>query len=230
MKKNNKLLSGILVALLFIIGGLSAYAYNKEQNYKNNKPVTSNNNSQETANTKFINNSLNKFNEVDTLDKKISELKTLLDKKDEITSKNKDDEIKLFNDVLKQMRTSLSSLIEKEIQNNTLSQVDKQDSEKVNSAKNSLNTLQATIEKEKNVIYENEGDGATTLTTIANVLVANNEVLAAANAQQAAPSTQTQDQTNGQATQGQTTPPVVTPTQPARQNSGATVPNNQKNQ
>lgn len=89
MKKNNKLLIGLLTIVILAVIGLSAYAYQKQQALNSNKPKVENK-KEDSKLEKLIKETVSKFNKENDLNKKIEIFKSILDKKDEVAKENKD--------------------------------------------------------------------------------------------------------------------------------------------
>ncbi|WP_314396503.1 hypothetical protein, partial [uncultured Gemella sp.] len=156
MKKNKKLLIGLLTIVIIAVIGLSVYAYQKQQTL-NNKPKVEKK-KEDFKLEKLIKDTISKFDKENDLNKKIEIFKSLVDKKDEISKEKKDKLNSDYNDAIKNMREKISNSIKEKIKNATLSDEDKKNNEKVDSVKKELNELQSTLEKEKSVLFEKEED------------------------------------------------------------------------
>ena len=70
MKKNSKLLIGLLTIVILAVIGLSAYAYQKQQALNSNKPKVENK-KEDSKLEKFIKDTVSKFDKENDLNKKI---------------------------------------------------------------------------------------------------------------------------------------------------------------
>ena len=145
MKKNKKLLIGLLTIVIMAVIGLSAYAYQKQQTL-NNKPKVEKK-KEDSKLEKLIKDTTSKFYKENDLNKKIEIFKSLVDKKDEISKEKKDKLTSEYNDAIKKMREKISNSIKEKIKNATLSDDDKKNNEKVEAAKKELNDLQVLLKK-----------------------------------------------------------------------------------
>ena len=157
MKKNSKLLIGLLTIVILAVIGLSAYAYQKQQAMNNNKPKVEKK-KEDPKLEKFIKDTVSKFDKENDLNKKIEIFKLLVDKKGDVAKENKDKLNSEYNDAIKNMREKLNNTVKDKIKNASLNDEDKKNNEKVDSVKKELNELQSTLEKEKSVLFEKEED------------------------------------------------------------------------
>ena len=171
MKKNKKLLVGLLTIVILAVIGLSAYAYQKQQTLNSNKQKVEKK-KDDSKFEKLIKDTVSKFDKENDLNKKIEIFKSLVDKKDEISKEKKDKLNSDYNDVIKNMREKLSNSIKEKIKNATLSDDDKKNNEKVEAAKKELNDLQALLDKEKSVLFEKEEDYNSITQSIKDTLTA----------------------------------------------------------
>lgn len=170
MKKNKKLLIGLLTIVIMAVIGLSAYAYQKQQTL-NNKPKVEKK-KEDSKLEKLIKDTTSKFYKENDLNKKIEIFKSLVDKKDEISKEKKDKLTSEYNDAIKKMREKISNSIKEKIKNATLSDDDKKNNEKVEAAKKELNDLQVLLDKEKSIIFEKNEDYDTVVQSIKDALTA----------------------------------------------------------
>ena len=171
MKKNSKLLIGLLTIVILAVIGLSAYAYQKQQALNSNKPKVENK-KEDSKLEKLIKETVSKFDKENDLNKKIEIFKSILDKKDEVAKENKDKLNNEYNDAIKNMREKLNNAVKDKIKNASLNDEDKKNSEKVESVKKELNDLQSTLEKEKSVLFEKEEDYNSIAQSIKDALTA----------------------------------------------------------
>ena len=157
MKKNSKLLIGLLTIVILAVIGLSAYAYQKQQAMNSNKPKVENK-KEDPKLEKFIKDTVSKFDKENDLNKKIEIFKLLVDKKGDVAKENKDKLNSEYNDAIKNMREKLINVVKDKIKNASLNDEDKKNNGKVDSVKKELNELQSTFEKEKSVLFEKEED------------------------------------------------------------------------
>ena len=157
MKKNSKLLIGLLTIVILAVIGLSAYAYQKQQAMNSNKPKVENK-KEDPKLEKFIKDTVSKFDKENDLNKKIEIFKLLVDKKGDVAKENKDKLNSEYNDTIKNMREKLINVVKDKIKNASLNDEDKKNNGKVDSVKKELNELQSTFEKEKSVLFEKEED------------------------------------------------------------------------
>ena len=157
MKKNSKLLIGLLTIVILAVIGLSAYAYQKQQAMNSNKPKVENK-KEDPKLEKFIKDTVSKFDKENNLNKKIEIFKLLVDKKGDVAKENKDKLNSEYNDAIKNMREKLINVVKDKIKNASLNDEDKKNNGKVDSVKKELNELQSTLEKEKSVLFEKEED------------------------------------------------------------------------
>lgn len=157
MKKNSKLLIGLLTIVILAVIGLSAYAYQKQQAMNSNKPKVENK-KEDPKLEKFIKDTVSKFDKENDLNKKIEIFKLLVDKKGDVVKENKDKLNSEYNDAIKNMREKLINVVKDKIRNASLNDEDKKNNGKVDSVKKELNELQSTLEKEKSVLFEKEED------------------------------------------------------------------------
>ena len=157
MKKNSKLLIGLLTIVILAVIGLSAYAYQKQQAMNSNKPKVENK-KEDPKLEKFIKDTVSKFDKENDLNKKIEIFKLLVDKKGDVAKENKDKLNSEYNDAIKNIREKLINVVKDKIKNASLNDEDKKNNGKVDSVKKELNELQSTLEKEKSVLFEKEED------------------------------------------------------------------------
>ena len=157
MKKNSKLLIGLLTIVILAVIGLSAYAYQKQQAMNSNKPKVENK-KEDPKLEKFIKDTVSKFDKENDLNKKIEIFKLLVDKKGDVAKENKDKLNSEYNDAIKNMREKLINVVKDKIKNASLNDEDKKNNGKVDSVKKELNELQSTLENEKSVLFEKEED------------------------------------------------------------------------
>ena len=154
MKKNKKLLVGLLSIVIMSVIGLSAYAYQKYQ-IAPNKFIM---NKSKSKFEKIISESKSKFDKENDFNKKLNVLKELQGYKDEVAAENKDKVRTEFEKTVKEMREKLSNDLKDRINKLTLNDEDKKDSAKVEKAKKELSDLQSLINENKNVLFEKQRD------------------------------------------------------------------------
>ena len=154
MKKNKKLLVGLLSIVIMSVIGLSAYAYQKYQ-IAPNKFIM---NKSKSKFEKIISESKSKFDKENDFNKKLNVLKELQGYKDEVAAENKDKVRTDFEKTVKEMREKLSNDLKNKINKLTLNDEDKKDSAKVEKAKKELSDLQSLINENKNVLFEKQRD------------------------------------------------------------------------
>lgn len=158
MKKNNKLLVGLLIIVLLAVIGLSAYAYQKQKALNNVKPKVTETKKEDSKFEKIIKESSSNFNKENELSKKIDILKNLLTYKDEINKENKDKLNEQFNSQVKEMREKIKNSLKDKISTLTVTNEDKTNTEKVTNVKKELTELQTLVDKEKETIFEKDED------------------------------------------------------------------------
>lgn len=156
MRKNNKVLLGLLIVVLLAVIGLSAYAYQKQKALNNIKPKVTQTKKDESKFDKIIKESSSNFNKENDLNKKIEILKSLLSHKEDIEKENKDKLTSDYNKLVKEMREKLQSNLKDKISSLTINNDDKNNSEKIDSVKKELSELQTLVEKEKETIFEKD--------------------------------------------------------------------------
>lgn len=154
MKKNKKLLVGLLSIVIMSVIGLSAYAYQKYQIAPNKFII----NKSKSKFEKIISESKSKFDKENDFNKKLNVLKELQGYKDEIVAENKDKVRTDYEKTVKEMREKLSNDLKEKINKLTLNDEDKKDNEKVENAKKELSDLQSLINENKNVLFEKQRD------------------------------------------------------------------------
>ena len=154
MKKNKKLLVGLLSLVIMSVIGLSAYAYQKYQIAPNKFII----NKSKSKFEKIISESKSKFDKENDFNKKLNVLKELQGYKDEVAAENKDKVRTDFEKTVKEMREKLSNDLKDRINKLTLNDEDKKDSAKVEKAKKELSDLQSLINENKNVLFEKQRD------------------------------------------------------------------------
>ena len=154
MKKNKKLLVGLLSIVIMSVIGLSAYAYQKYQIAPNKFII----NKSKSKFEKIISDSKSKFDKENDFNKKLNVLKELQGYKDEVAAENKDKVRTEFEKTVKEMREKLSNDLKNKINKLTLNDEDKKDSAKVEKAKKELSDLQSLINENKNVLFEKQRD------------------------------------------------------------------------
>ena len=154
MKKNKKLLVGLLSIVIMSVIGLSAYAYQKYQIAPNKFII----NKSKSKFEKIISDSKSKFDKENDFNKKLNVLKELQGYKDEVAAENKDKVRTDFEKTVKEMREKLSNDLKEKINKLTLNDEDKKDSAKVEKAKKELSDLQSLINENKNVLFEKQRD------------------------------------------------------------------------
>ena len=110
MKKNSKLLIGLLTIVILAVIGLSAYAYQKQQAMNNNKPKVEKK-KEDPKLEKFIKDTVSKFDKENDLNKKIEIFKLLVDKKGDVAKENKDKLNSEYNDAIKNIREKLINVV-----------------------------------------------------------------------------------------------------------------------
>ena len=154
MKKNKKLLVGLLSIVIISVIGLSAYAYQKYQIAPNKFII----NKSKSKLEKIITESKSKFDKENDFNKKLNVLKELQGYKDEVAAENKDKVRNDFEKTVKEMREKLSNDLKDKINKLTLNDADKKDNAKVEKAKKELSDLQSLINENKNVLFEKQRD------------------------------------------------------------------------
>ena len=154
MKKNKKLLVGLLSIVIMSVIGLSAYAYQKYQIAPNKFII----NKSKSKLEKIITESKSKFDKENDFNKKLNVLKELQGYKDEVAAENKDKVRNDFEKTVKEMREKLSNDLKDKINKLTLNDADKKDNAKVEKAKKELSDLQSLINENKNVLFEKQRD------------------------------------------------------------------------
>lgn len=231
MRKNNKVLLGLLIVVLLAVIGLSAYAYQKQKALNNIKPKVTQTKKDESKFEKIIKESSSNFNKENDLSKKIDILKNLLTYKDQISKENKDKLNEQFNSQVKEMREKIKNSLKDKISSLTVTNEDKTNTEKITNVKKELTELQTLVEKEKETIFEKDEEFSE-ISQLIKTNLATTEVTQTASSansknEQAQP-TEVVEVPTTQRARGTTTytPPRVqnNPTAPARNsNSGATV-------
>lgn len=156
MRKNNKVLFGLLIVVLLAVIGLSAYAYQKQKALNNVKPKVTETKKDESKFEKTIKESSSNFNKENDLDKKIEILKSLLSHKEDIAKENKNKLTNDYNNLVKEMREKIQSNLKDKIASLTINNEDKSNTEKIASVKKELTELQMLVEKEKETIFEKD--------------------------------------------------------------------------
>lgn len=156
MRKNNKVLFGLLIVVLLAVIGLSAYAYQKQKALNNVKPKVTETKKDESKFEKTIKESSSNFNKENDLDKKIEILKSLLSHKEDIAKENKNKLTNDYNNLVKEMREKIQSNLKDKIASLTINNEDKSNTEKIASVKKELTELQTLVEKEKETIFEKD--------------------------------------------------------------------------
>ena len=156
MRKNNKVLLGLLIVVLLAVIGLSAYAYQKQKALNNTKPKVTETKKDKSKFEKTIKESSSNFNKESDLNKKIEILKSLLSHKDDIVKENKDKLTSDFNNLVKEMRDKIQNNLKDKIGSLTINNDDKNNTEKIASVKKELTELQTLVEKEKETIFEKD--------------------------------------------------------------------------
>lgn len=156
MRKNNKVLLGLLIVVLLAVIGLSAYAYQKQKVLNNVKPKVTQTKKDESKFEKTIKESSSNFNKESDLNKKIEILKSLLSHKDDIAKENKDKLTSDYNNLVKEMRDKIQNNLKDKIGSLTINNDDKNNTEKIASVKKELTELQTLVEKEKETIFEKD--------------------------------------------------------------------------
>ena len=171
MRKNNKVLVGLLIIVLLAVIGLSAYAYQKQKALNNVKPKVTETKKEDSKFEKIIKESSSNFNKENELSKKaknlsggmqrrlsIDILKNLLTYKDEISKENKDKLNEQFNSQVKEMREKIKNSLKDKISSLTVTNEDKTNTEKITNVKKELTELQTLVDKEKESIFEKDED------------------------------------------------------------------------
>ena len=156
MRKNNKVLLGLLIVVLLAVIGLSAYAYQKQKSLNNTKPKVTETKKEQSKFEKTIKESSSNFNKESDLNKKIEILKSLLSYKEDIAKEIKDKLTSDYNNLVKEMRNKIQSNLKYKIDSLTINNDDKNNTEKVASVKKELTELQTLVEKEKETIFEKD--------------------------------------------------------------------------
>lgn len=217
MKKNNKILILLLVLVLILVGGLSVYAYQKQQSYKEVKPQATAQKSTAEKLSDEIKSQTTKFNNEKEVDKKVSILENVLNQKDKVNNEKNNVLTKLYTETVDKMKSDIRNLITDKIKEYTLSAEEQQNSEKVTEAEKKLEDLRKLIDEKKDKIYDNEQDSTAVINEIDALVVANKTAQTAQTQTQAAQEQQ-QEATQEQARAVQPTTPAqpVQPTAPAR--------------
>ena len=156
MRKNNKVLVGLLIIVLLAVIGLSAYAYQKQKSLNNVKPKVTETNKEDSKFEKLIKESSSNFNKENELSKKIDILKNLLSYKEEISKENKDKLNEKFNSQVNEMREKIKNSLKDKISSLTVTNEDKTNTEKITNVKKELTELQTLVDKEKETIFEKD--------------------------------------------------------------------------
>ena len=154
MRKNNKVLLGLLIVVLLTVIGLSAYAYQKQKALNNVKPKVIETKKDESKFEKIIKESSSNFKKENDLNKKIEILKSLLSQKENISKENKDKLTSDYNNLVREMRDKIQSNLKDKIGSLIITNDDKNNTEKIASVKKELTELQALVEKEKETVFE----------------------------------------------------------------------------
>lgn len=154
MRKNNKVLLGLLIVVLLTVIGLSAYAYQKQKALNNVKPKVIETKKDESKFEKIIKESSSNFKKENDLNKKIEILKSLLSQKENISKENKDKLTSNYNNLVREMRDKIQSNLKDKIGSLIITNDDKNNTEKIASVKKELTELQALVEKEKETVFE----------------------------------------------------------------------------
>ena len=155
MRKNNKVLLGLLIVVLLTVIGLSAYAYQKQKALNNVKPKVIETKKDESKFEKIIKESSSNFKKENDLNKKIEILKSLLSQKENISKENKDKLTSDYNNLVREMRDKIQSNLKDKIGSLIITNDDKNNTEKIASVKKELTELQSLVEKET-VFEKNE--------------------------------------------------------------------------
>ena len=156
MRKNNKVLFGLLIVVLLAVIGLSAYAYQKQKALNNVKPKVTEIKKEDSKFDKIIKDSSSNFNKENDLNKKVEILKSLLSHKEDIAKENKEKLNSNYNSLVKEMREKIKNNLKDKIGSLTINNDDKNNTEKVASVKKELTELQTLVEKEKETIFEKD--------------------------------------------------------------------------
>ena len=154
MRKNNKVLLGLLIVVLLAVIGLSAYAYQKQKELNNVKPKVTETKKDESKFEKIIKESSSNFKKENDLNKKIEILKSLLSQKENISKENKDKLTSDYNNLVREMRDKIQNNLKDKIGSLIITNDDKNNTEKIASVKKELTELQDLVEKEKETVFE----------------------------------------------------------------------------
>jgi len=154
LRKNNKVLVGLLIIVLLAVIGLSAYAYQKQKSLNNVKPKVTETKKEDSKFERIIKESSSNFNKENELSKKIDILKNLLTYKEEISKENKDKLNEKFNSQVKEMREKIKNSLKDNIGLLTVSNEDKTNTEKITNVNKELTELQTLVDKEKETIFD----------------------------------------------------------------------------
>lgn len=158
MRKNNKVLVGLLIIVLLTVIGLSTYAYQKQKALNNVKPKVTETKKEDSKFEKIIKESSSNFNKENELSKKVDILKNLLTYKEQISKENKDKLNEQFNSQVKEMREKIKNSLKDKISSLTVTNEDKTNTEKITNVKKELTELQTLVDKEKETIFEKDED------------------------------------------------------------------------
>ena len=154
MRKNNKVLLGLLIVVLLAVIGLSAYAYQKQKALNNVKPKVTETKKDESKFEKIIKESSSNFKKENDLNKKIKILKWLLSQKENISKENKDKLTSDYNNLVREMRDKIQNNLKDKIGSLIITNDDKNNTEKIASVKKELTELQDLVEKERETVFE----------------------------------------------------------------------------
>ena len=154
MRKNNKVLLGLLIVVLLAVIGLSAYAYQKQKELNNVKPKVTETKKDESKFEKIIKESSSNFKKENDLNKKIKILKSLLSQKENISKENKDKLTSDYNNLVREMRDKIQNNLKDKIGSLIITNDDKNNTEKIASVKKELTELQDLVEKERETVFE----------------------------------------------------------------------------
>ena len=135
MRKNNKILLGLLIVVLLTVIGLSAYAYQKQKALNNVKPKVIETKKDESKFEKIIKESSSNFKKENDLNKKIEILKSLLSQKENISKENKDKLTSDYNNLVREMRDKIQSKLKDKKGSLIITNDDKNNTEKNASVK-----------------------------------------------------------------------------------------------
>lgn len=158
MARYNKLLIVLLTLVLFLVGGLSVYAYQKHQDYVNNSEKHEN--TPQPKHDKKIKKTIEdkdkEFNSKTELNDKVKIYEEVISKKEEVEKLNEEELKKSYGETTDKMKKNIIETVDSLIKENTLTLADQLIKEKFDNSTKKLEEVKSVINEKGKLFYEEQ--------------------------------------------------------------------------